>query len=121
MSHQFLADLVLLLHLAWIVFILAGLLLARRRPWLAWLHLGALLTILILSLGGWYCPLTLLEYHLRSCEPASPGYPGSFLFTWLERLIYLRVPESWLRLAGAAWAMVNLAGHVYLLGRRRRQ
>ncbi|MBI4798661.1 MAG: DUF2784 domain-containing protein [Desulfarculus sp.] len=119
MNQRLLADLVMLVHFAWIVFILAGLPLARRRPWLAWPHLGSLLVVLVLNLGGWYCPLTLLEYWLRSQDPAAPAYSGSFLFVYVDRLVYLRLPEIWLRLAGGAWAALNLLGYAWLWRRRQ--
>jgi hypothetical protein len=119
MTYTMWADLVLLLHLLWIIFILTGLAWVRRRPWLAGLHLLSLLVLVVLNLGGWYCPLTLLEYHLRVQDPGSPAQGGSFIFTYVERLVYLRLPESWLRLAGGAWAALNLAGHAWLWRRRQ--
>ncbi len=121
MTARILADLVLLVHLGWIAFILGGLCWARRRPWLARAHLVSLALVLALNLGGWYCPLTLLEAWLRGLAPGQAGYPGSFLFTYLDRLVYLRLPEAWLRAAGAAWAMLNLGGHAWLLARGRRE
>lgn len=120
MNLRLWADLVMLVHFAWIVFILAGLALARLRPWLVWAHLASLLVILALNLGGWYCPLTLLEYWLRAQDPAAPAHAGSFLFVYLDRLVYLRLPEVWLRLAGGAWAMLNLLGYLWLWRRRRK-
>ena len=111
---RLLADLALLVHGVWIVFIICGLYWARRRPWLAGPHLASILVILALNLGGWYCPLTLLEAHLRGLSPGTGGYPGSFIFTYLDRLVYLRLPETWLRGLGAAWALLNLAGYAWL-------
>lgn len=120
MNHRLLADLVMLAHFAWILFILAGLVLIRRWPWLAWPHLGSLLVVLALNLGGWYCPLTLLEFWLRQQDPAAPAHVGSFLFVYLDSLVYLRLPEAWLRLAGGAWALLNIMSYLWLWRRQRR-
>lgn len=117
MPHPLLADLVLILHLAWVAFIVCGLALAWRWPRLARLHLAGLVLLLALNLGGWYCPLTHLEDWLR--RPAGPGPGASFLAAGLERVVYPSLPESWLRLGGALWAALNLAGHALLRRRRR--
>jgi hypothetical protein len=120
MPHALLAELVLALHLAWIAFMVCGLVLAwrwPRRAWLARLHLAGLVLLLLLNLGGWYCPLTYLEDWLR--RPAGPGPEASFLAAGLQRLVYPPLAEAWLRLLGGVWAALNLAGHACLARRRR--
>lgn len=119
MAYRLLADLTVLLHGLWIFFILGGLILSWRWPRLAWLHLGVLLLLLALNLGGWYCPLTHLEVWLRGQHDPALAYPGSFIANYLEKMIYLPVAEFWLRAAGVGWALLSLAGY-FLLWRRRR-
>ncbi len=121
MMTALLADLVLLVHLAWIAFLVGGLALAWRWRALAWPHLAGLALLLALNLGGWYCPLTHLEAWLRGLGGAAPalGQSRSFLSLLVERLVYPAWPEAWLRLAGGLWAATNLAGHVWLWRRRR--
>lgn len=113
----------LLLHFLGVAFAVAGLPLALRWPWLAWPHLGLMALLIVTNLGGWYCPLTYLEHGLRQAAAAAPGQAapaGSFLLVWIERLIYLPLPETWLRIMGGLWAGLNLAGHAWLWRRRRR-
>lgn len=118
MPYQLLADLVLLLHFAGVGFAVAGLPLALRWRWLAWPHLGLMILLVVTNLGGWHCPLTYLEYDLRQAA-GGPAPAGSFLMVWIERLVYLPLPETWLRVLGGFWAGLNLIGHVWLWRRRR--
>jgi hypothetical protein len=120
MNYLLLADLVMLVHMGWIVFILLGLPMAWWRLWLAWPHLFGLLLILVLNLGSWYCPLTYLENWLRALHDPGVSQPVSFLSSILEPIIYPRVAEFWLRAAGMAWAGLNLVGYLWLLARRRK-
>lgn len=67
------ADFVLLIHLAFVVFVVAGGLLIVKWPKLAWLHLPAVMWGALVEFTGWICPLTPLEHSLRAMggEPAS--------------------------------------------------
>jgi len=82
-----LADLVVLIHLAYVVFVVLGGLLVRRRPYLAWLHLPAVLWGAVVELCGWLCPLTPLEQWLRLKSGAAP-YKGDFVEQYLLPLLY---------------------------------
>jgi hypothetical protein len=64
MIHRLQADAVLLLHLAFIVFVVVGGLFLRRCPHLSWLHLPAVLWGVTIELSGYICPLTPLENRL---------------------------------------------------------
>lgn len=82
-----LADLVLALHAAFIVFVVLGGLLVLRWRRLVWLHLPCVLWGILIELAGWVCPLTPLENRLR--ESAGLGsYGDSFIGHYLMPLIY---------------------------------
>jgi len=92
MNNRLLADIILIVHLGWILFMLYGFALTVRafwRPvfWDRWLfrtiHLGGILFVACLELLGKYCPLTIWEYGLRGTSE-----PGYFILDWIERLIY---------------------------------
>jgi hypothetical protein len=92
-----LADAVLALHCAIVVFITAGLPLiwigaARgwswvRMRWLRALHLGAIGFVALESLAGVACPLTVWEAALRQQQPAS-----GFIQQWVDRALYYDLP-----------------------------
>lgn len=87
MAYRLLADLVLGLHLLFIVFALGGGLLARRWRWLPWLHLPVLAWGAAVEFTGWICPLTPLENALRLAA-GQAAYAGSFVERCLAPLIY---------------------------------
>ena len=81
------ADALLIAHLAFIVFVLAGgLLVLHRRIWAA-VHLPAVAWGAFAELTGTVCPLTPLENSLRRAA-GSTGYEGSFIEHYLVPLIY---------------------------------
>ena len=87
MFYHLLADGVLLLHLAFILFVVLGGFLVWRLPRLAWLHLPCAAWGAFVEFAGWDCPLTPLENHLRQMSGAA-GYLGGFVEHYLSSLIY---------------------------------
>jgi hypothetical protein len=87
MLYSELANLVLVLHAAFVVFVLFGGLLALRWRMLLWLHLPSVLWVILIELNGWICPLTPLENRLREAAGAR-GYSGGFIEHYLLPLIY---------------------------------
>jgi len=66
MDYGLLADVVVLLHLMFVLFVLLGGLLALKWPRIAWLHLPAAAWGAVVEFTGWICPLTPLENWLRA-------------------------------------------------------
>jgi hypothetical protein len=103
-----LADAVLLLHGAVVVFVVGGLLLIvvgnlRGWHWVngAWLRLAHLAAILVVVAEAWFgvvCPLTTLEQALR-LRAGDAGYGGGFIEHWVQRLIYYDLP-GWVFVLG---------------------
>ncbi len=60
MAWKLAADLVVVIHLLWILFIIFGALIGRRIIWVKWLHIGALAFSVVLQIFQWICPLTYL-------------------------------------------------------------
>lgn len=87
MLYRMLASGVLVLHAAFILFVLFGGLLALRWRVLPWLHLPAVLWVILIELNGWICPLTPLENRLLEAAGAR-GYSGGFVEHYLLPLIY---------------------------------
>jgi hypothetical protein len=75
---RLLADAVLVLHLAFILFVVFGGLVVLRRPRLAWLHLPVVAWGAATEFLGIVCPLTPLENRLRA-QGGEAGYGGWFI------------------------------------------
>lgn len=115
------ADAVTLVHLAFIVFVLAGGLLAWWRPRLALLHLPALAWGVGIELTGAICPLTPLELHLRRAAGGT-GYEGSFVEHYLVPLIYPVGLTRGMQFAIAAVVLLlNIVIYAGLIVRMRRR
>ena len=65
MIYRALADLVVLLHAAFVVFVVAGGLLALRWRRAPWVHIPCAVWGALIEFAGWICPLTPLENALR--------------------------------------------------------
>ena len=59
--YSVLADVILGLHLLFILWIVFGATVTRRRPVLQWLHLGSLVWGILIEILPWTCPLTWAE------------------------------------------------------------
>ncbi|HUP92915.1 MAG TPA: DUF2784 domain-containing protein [Solimonas sp.] len=81
------ADAVLVVHLAFILFVVLGALLVVWRPWIAALHLPALAWGLWVEAAHRTCPLMPLENALRE-RAGEAGYSGGFIEHYLVPLIY---------------------------------
>lgn len=87
MLYSWLANLTVLLHTLFILFVIFGGLFVRRWPFLLWLHIPAVLWGGLVELAGWICPLTDLEIYWRQ-RSGEAGYSGSFIEHYLEPVIY---------------------------------
>ncbi|MDH4259089.1 MAG: DUF2784 domain-containing protein [Gammaproteobacteria bacterium] len=109
MVYLALADSVLLLHLAFLLFVVFGGLLVLRRRWIVWLHLPAAAWGAMIEFAGWYCPLTPLENWLR-VQGGSRGYSGGFIDHYLVSVIYPETLTPALRwMLGVLVIVINLA------------
>lgn len=119
MAARVLADAVLVFHLAFIVFVVAGGLLALRWRRAPWLHLPAAAWGFFVEATGRVCPLTPLENALRRSAGES-GYAGSFVEHYLVPIIYPGglTPTVQLVLA-AGVVLVNLLVYGFVWRRRR--
>jgi len=97
MPFRLLADLIVVVHFAWILFMLAGFILTLigfwwKRLFDKWLfrtlHLLGIVYVGLLAVLREYCPLTILENALREKYDLYLTYPGSFIVHYLQRLVY---------------------------------
>jgi hypothetical protein len=87
MLYRLLADAVVLVHLAFVAFVVGGaLLLLHSRRW-ALLHVPAFVWGALIEFKGWVCPLTPLENALRA-RAGQAGYSGGFIEHYITRVLY---------------------------------
>jgi len=87
MIYRALADFVLLLHMAFVLFAALGGVLVFKWRRVAWFHIPAALWAALIEFAGWVCPLTPLENWLRR-QGGEAGYQTGFIERYLLPLIY---------------------------------
>ena len=120
MAWRVFADAVVLFHLLFVAFAVAGGLLAFRYPRVVWVHLPALAWAAFVEFTGRICPLTPLENRLRAAGGMS-GYEGGFVDHYLLPLLYpadLTRELQWT--LGAGLVAFNVVVYVLLWRRRGR-
>jgi hypothetical protein len=115
---QVLADLVVAIHLAFVLFVVLGGLLVLRWPQLAYAHVPAAVWGAWIEFTGRICPLTPLENSLRA-RAGQAGYSGGFIEHYLLPLLYPSALTRTIQLVlGALVVVLNLGIYSYLLGKR---
>ena len=118
------ADLLVVVHFAIVLFIVGGLLAVWlgaalgwrwvRNPWFRYLQVAAIAYVAGEALLGVACPLTVWEDVLRGGT-----HPGTFVGRWVHRLIYHDAPEWAFTTAYVGWTLATLAT-LWLVPPRRR-
>jgi len=120
MFTQLAADLLVILHLLFILFAVFGGWLAVKWRWLLFLHLPAAAWAALIEFAGWICPLTPLEQRLRQTAGQS-SYQGGFVEHYVVPLVY---PAGLTRdmqiILGVLVIAANLAAYGFVLVRHRR-
>lgn len=128
LSYQLLANGVLLLHVAIVVFVVGGLvliILGNLRVWrwvnALWFRLAHLAAITVVVAEAWMgavCPLTTFEMSLRAKAGAST-YAASFIEHWLQRILYYEAPSWVFTVVYTLFGLVVAATWWYFPPRRR--
>ena len=100
-AYRILVDIVLITHVAFVAFVIVGLLAILvggacdwrwiRNPWFRAGHLAAIGVVVVQAWLCVICPLTTLEMHLRK-QAGDSTYNGSFIAHWLRKLLYYEAP-----------------------------
>jgi hypothetical protein len=117
--YQLLADLVVLVHVVFVIFVVLGGLSVARWQGLAWIHLPAVIWAAIVELFGWVCPLTPLENWLRQ-RGGERRYGADFIARYILPSLY---PEELTRevqmVLGAFVILINLAIYIWIFRTKR--
>jgi hypothetical protein len=117
MIYRVLADAVVVLHFAFVVFLVIGGLLALRWPKVLWLHVPTVAWGAFIVTFSITCPLTPLERSLRA-RGGGDRYEESFVERYVEGILY---PGDMLRQAQAVAAALVIGSWVALAVRHRRR
>jgi hypothetical protein len=117
--YPLLADFIVGIHLAFVVFVVLGGLLVMKWPRLIWIHLPAVFWGIAIELSGWICPLTPLENWLRH-KGGEENYQFDFVARYLLPMLY---PQGLTRgsqiVFGALVLVVNVAIYGWVLRKRK--
>ena len=114
------ADFVVLLHLAFIFFVVLGGLVVFRWPRFMWLHMPAAAWGAFIEFSGRVCPLTPLENRLRIAA-GETGYSGGFIEAYLIPVVYPDSLTRWVHFSlGVGVVAINLVFYGLIVGRRPR-
>lgn len=123
------ADLVLVAHVAFIAFVIFGLVLTWlgwlrrwgwvRNPWFRLAHLAAIGVVAAQALLGIICPLTIWEDELRLLAGGEGRYAGSFIQHWLHQLIFFEAEGYIFTIAYVAFFLAVLLSFWVIPPRRR--
>ena len=118
MGYRLLGDAVMLVHFAFLVFVVTGGFLAWRWPWVIWPHVGMALwgfSTIVFSLR---CPLTDVEDWARVRGGEAPLSGTGFIDHYLENVVY---PERYTRAVQVLAAVAVLVSWGVLAARSRRR
>ncbi|HSQ31157.1 MAG TPA: DUF2784 domain-containing protein [Gemmatimonadaceae bacterium] len=87
MWYRIAADLVLIAHFVFVLFVVGGGVLAIRWPRVAWVHVPVAIYGAVIEFMGFICPLTPLENSLRQ-RGGEAGYSGGFIDHYITATIY---------------------------------
>ena len=119
MIFRFLADLVLVFHFAFVIFVIFGGLLILRRRIVLFVHLPALVWGILVQAFLWQCPLTPLENWFRQ-SGGEAGYEGGFIEHYILILLYPSI-GFWVHIMlGIVLLAINLAVYSYVFSHWRR-
>lgn len=119
MAFRLAADGVLLLHVAFILFVLLGAVMALRWRWMPYVHVPAAAWGFFVELTGRACPLTYMENYFR-IKAGQTGYADSFIEHYILNIVYpIGITRNVQFVLAGVVVVVNVAIYGWLLYRWR--
>lgn len=118
--YHLLADIIVVTHFLFILFVVFGGLLVIHWPKIAFAHLPAAVWGVFVEMFGWICPLTPLENHFRALAGES-SYSGDFIVQYLIPVIYPEtLTPSIQKILGVVVIVINVTVYVIAIIKNRR-
>jgi len=108
MLYRIAADITVILHFLWILFLIFGAFIGRKYRWVKRVHISAIIFALVIQVFGWYCPFTHLEIWLRRMHDPSQSYSGSFIIHYVEKIVYINLSPKIIIVLTIILAVVSL-------------
>ncbi len=122
-SYAMAADALLITHVAFVLFVVLGLVLVFvgkakhwpwvRNPWFRVAHLFAIGVVVVQAWLGLICPLTIWEIQLRA-KAGQTIYDGSFISHWLGELLYYDAPAWVFTFAYTSFGLLVLLSWIWV-------
>lgn len=116
MAYRILAELVLVIHFCFVLFVVLGGLLSLRWRFVLWLHLPAFVWGILVQCFYWACPLTPLENWLRRLG-GEAGYTGGFVEHYISAILYADVSPRFQFALGLLLIGVNVLIYAWVFTR----
>ena len=121
MFYSVAADFLVIMHLLFIIFVVAGGFTIVRWRWMVLLHVPAAIWGAFVEIKGLLCPLTPWENSLRQLA-GEKGYPESFIEHYIIPLIYpAELSQHMLIIMGVMVIAINLCVYTFILYRITRK
>jgi len=115
------ADLVILIHFGFILFVVIGGFLALKWKWIIFLHIPCAIWGILIEFYGWICPLTPFEQQLRLAG-GEAGYSGGFIDHYIVSIIYPSGLTREMQLfLGIFVILINVAAYSLVIIRLRKR
>lgn len=117
--YRWLADGIVLVHVAFVGFVILGGFLALRWRRIVWAHIPAVVWGVLVEYAGWICPLTPLENSLRA-RAGEAAYSGDFIDHYVLRALYPSGLTPRVQVVLGSFALVvNLVAYALLVRQMR--
>ncbi len=103
-----LADIVVLVHSLWTLFLVLGALLGVRRRWAKVVHLLGLAYAGVTVPFDIPCPFSTLGVWLRTKQGAHSDYTGHFIAYYAEKILHIQLPFPFIEVATILLCLFNL-------------
>ena len=113
MIYRSLADLVFIFHFCYVVFVIFGGLLILRWRWIFWLHLPAVVWVVLVEFLQLSCPLTTIEKWFKEFG-GEQGYEGGFIEYYVSAILYMPITPQTQMMLGVIVILINALIYWYV-------
>ena len=123
-TYRLLADIVLVIHFAFVAFVVIGLLITWLGYFLRWAfvrnfyfratHILAMAVVLLESIFGIVCPLTDWEMTLRKLGGQTPYGDQGFMHDWVHTLLFLDLQPSTFTIGYACFFIALVLSFIFV-------